>query len=439
MSPTILYISSILPARSETFVYREVFALRTRGVRVITASVHTPERGLGEPRLEDLADSAIPIYGAGSLRLVIDAVAEAVAHPIRAVRTLVRALCDAIRADDVPWSRRPRLLVQTGAALALARRARPQGVTRIHAHMAHVPTTIAMYAAGQLGIPFSFTGHANDIFPNRSLLVPKLRRAAFVSCISRWHQQFYASQAGVPQDRLPVIRCGVPEIGAQSRSGDPGIRGPLHILAVGRLIPKKGFDLLLDAIGDLAARSPSVAGELRVSIVGDGPQAADLASRAASLADNAGVPVALLGAQSNHAVRALMNSADLFVLPCRVDPGGDRDGIPVVLMEAMAAGVAVITGGLPAIKELVQDGVTGLMVEPGDAAGLAAAMERLSKDPLLRTRLGTAAQRWVAREFSEDVNIERLLRAMGLPDGSGTSAAPGRSHAERPDRLPEVA
>lgn len=466
--PAILYISSILPARSETFVYREVFALRARGLKVHTASVNPPEQSLGEARLDDLASHAIPIYSTGFARLLLDAALESLMHPIRATRTVLRALADVLACDDVPWRRRPRLLLQAIAGLALARRGRPLGITHIHAHMAHVPTTIAMVAARQLGIPFSFTGHANDIFPNRALLRPKLRRAAFVSCISRWHQSFYHEVAGVGLERLPVIRCGVDVPGQPANGADdppsprsdslpaavatprdtttdprsPGrlARSAIHIVAVGRLIQKKGFDVLLEALALLGASHPALAKRILLSIAGDGPEMNALVAHASRVAPPSNAlpsaqpsssrqapTIQLLGALPNPAVRTLMSTADLFVLPCRIDPAGDRDGIPVVLMEAMAAGIPVISGNLPAIAELVEHDSTGLMVPPGEAQPLADTLARILTDNALRARLAAAGRQRVIDEFSESVNIERLMFALGLGPGADRASDRARS------------
>ena len=171
---SILYLGSSLPSRSETFVYREVQALRALGIVVKTATVHAPMSDLGSEDLEQMAAESILIYSAGAGALVRDAGLTFLRQPLRSVGTLVRASMDALFSRDVQLTSRPKVLVQALAALALSERLRPHDIGHIHAHMAHVPTTIAMYAARQIGVPFSFTGHANDLFVNRSLLGPSV-------------------------------------------------------------------------------------------------------------------------------------------------------------------------------------------------------------------------------------------------------------------------
>jgi glycosyltransferase involved in cell wall biosynthesis len=185
---SILYVGGTLPARSETFVYREVLALRDLGVEVRVATVHPPQRELGDDRVDALAGEVIEIYGPGPWKLLADALMECVAHPIRTMSAAACGTRDAVCGRGVPLKRRPKVLWQCVAGLALARRVRGLGIQHIHAHMAHVPTTIAMYCAHRLGISFSFTGHAVDLFREGTLLKSKLRRASFAACISEWHR-----------------------------------------------------------------------------------------------------------------------------------------------------------------------------------------------------------------------------------------------------------
>ncbi len=401
----ILYLAGCLPTRSETFVYREVFALRELGVRVRTASVHAPARDLDDGPLEALAAETLAIYPRGVAGILADAAAELAARPARTAGTIARAVRDAITADDARGLRRAKVLWQALAALSLARRVRPDRIAHVHAHMAHVPATIAMYAARQLGIGFSFTGHANDLFPNRSLLRPKLARAAWVQCISRWHRDFYRSIVPRPDEDYPVVRCGVDT--RLHTPPPPSDRPELAVLAVGRLVEKKGFDVLIEAAGDLArAGGPPV----RVRIAGGGEEEARLRRLVDSLPP--GASVELLGDTPNDRVMELMGEADLFVIPCRVAASGDRDGIPVVLMEAMARGRCVVSGDLETIRELVRDGETGVMVPPGDRRALARTLDALARDRDRVETLGRAGRRWVEEEFDLTANAERIIDAM---------------------------
>lgn len=386
----ILYISSILPKRSETFVYREVLGLRDRGVPVSVASVNAPERDLGDPRLDTLAAEALHIYGrgiSGKLAVNLDAARMSWWRPTRGL----------FETAPTYW---PKYIMQSEAGYALANRIRDRGITHIHAHMAHVPTTVAMSCAEALGVPFSFTGHAADLFRDRSALKTKLKRAAFVSCISEWHRAFYREIVpSLTDERLPVVRCGVDM--AEFTPCDPAAADATRLLAVGRLVPKKGFDVLLRALVEVPHAT--------LKLVGDGPEKASLRALADEL--NITDRVTFAGAQPNHVVREMMGTASVFVLPCRQAADGDRDGIPVVLMEAMARRVCVVSGDLETIRELVADNQTGVMVAPGSVDELARALLSLARDPAERERLAEAGRARVAQEFSLSVNLDRLEAA----------------------------
>jgi glycosyltransferase involved in cell wall biosynthesis len=401
---TLLYLSAQLPKRSETFVYRELFGLRAAGVTVLAATLHPPEQNLGEPRLDALAAEAIPVYGDGGMKLGRDALCELLRHPWRASGTLLRAMADAITAPDLSRSGRLKVPAQAVAALALASRCRERGIDHIHAHFAHAPATVALYTARQLDITFSFTGHAVDLFRDRALLLPKLQRAAFVNCISEWHRAFYQGLVPRPDSVYPVVRCGV-DLNEFTPQPPPNNRSPV-VFAVGRLVPKKGFDVLMRAAALLAARGL----DFSMVIAGDGPEQARLESL--RLENNLETRVTLPGACANTDVRERLKKADVVVLPCQIDPDGDRDGIPVVLMEAMACRVCVVSGDLPTIRELVQDGATGVMVPPGDPYALAHAIASLLADPAHRLALAEAGRTRVAEEFSLEVNVNRMLTSI---------------------------
>ena len=195
--------------------------------------------------------------------------------------------------------------------------------------------------------------------------------------------------------------------------------GKKEIVTVARLVAKKGIDLLLRGF----AASNAVDWHLR--ILGDGPErrVLEVLSNVLGLADR----VTFEGAQPHSVCLQAISEAGLFVLPCRTAATGDKDGIPVVLMEAMAAGRCVVAGRLPAIEELIDDGVSGVLVPGNDASALAAAIDALTGDIGRREGLGSAARTKVAAEFSDDINIERFERAIHASAGSGAISAANES------------
>lgn len=385
----ILYVASRLPELSETFVHREMCGLRARGRRVYGASVRAPRGMVNDPAMAEFANDVVVIYELRTFARLPIALAS---RPL----LFLGAIKDAFQSDHENLAGRLKHLFQAAMGLTLASRLRNRRITRVHAHMAHVPAMVGLYVAQALGARFSFTGHAADLFVQRSALKFKLERASFVSCISEWHQRFYQSIAKMDIARLPLVRCSVAlpgEVCDRER----------EIVTVARLVPKKGIDVLLCAFAlcDLP--------DWRLRIIGDGPQRKELEV----LANTLGIEhrVAFEGARPHSACLSAIAVAGMFVLPCRTSSNGDQDGIPVALMEAMAASRPVICGDLPTIRELVQDGQSGLLVPQGDSAGLAAAIARVAGDDQLADRLGACAKKRVEAEFSDAVNLDRLCAA----------------------------
>lgn len=411
-SSAILYIGSRLPSRSETFVYGEVIALRSFGVQVLTASLRPPETGLGAPELERMAMESIVVYGS-LLRLGADVFLELAFHPSITALTFLAAIRDSLQKEAGQVAAIFKIWMQAMAGIALARRIRGLGVNRIHCHMAHATTTVGMYAAMQCSIPFSFTGHGADVFRDGSLLKQKLSRAIKVICISRWHREVYQRIVARPVDDYPLVRCGVgtdaeySDFEAQDSHVDAIGDIPM-ILTVARLVPKKGVHLLVRAL----SRLQRLGRHFRAVVAGAGPEL----ERLQKLADKCGLCgcIEWKGALAHSEVASLMREASVFVLPCVIAPDGDRDGIPVVLMEAMAAGVPCISSDFPAIRELIEDGVSGRLVPPADVNGLARAIETLIFDHSLRTHIRSRGREAVQLEFSSKLNARRLLSALQI-------------------------
>jgi len=271
--------------------------------------------------------------------------------------------------------------------------------------MAHVPTSIALILGEHLQIPFSFTGHAADLFRDRTLLEEKLCRASFCACIGQWHREYYRSFVNLEDERLPIVRCGVDPAIFKPKNATNSPHSKLKIIAVGRLVPKKGFDCLISALNLLTIDNV----EWECNIIGEGIERQKL-ERLISKSKHAN-RIHLIGKKSNDEVRTLLQESDIFVLPCCIDDAGDQDGIPVVLMEAMACELPVISTTLPSISELIENETNGILISPGNPQELAQALEKLISSVSTRKKLGKAARQRIVEEFSLSLNVERLQNA----------------------------
>jgi glycosyltransferase involved in cell wall biosynthesis len=279
-------------------------------------------------------------------------------------------------------------------------------IRHLHAHFCHSATTVAMFASQLSGLPFSFTAHAKDIYVAelnpRDLLPVKLRRAEFaVTCTRANHAHLTA--LGVPETPIYTIYHGLdtrqfaPPEHAQA---EPAL--PL-LLSVGRMVEKKGFPVLLAACRLLKARGYRFECHL---VSGAGPLTATVAAliQELELAD----VVKMRPAVTQEELQAIYQQATVFVLPCQIADNADRDGIPNVLVEAMAVGLPVVSTQVSGIPELIEHGVSGLLVPPKAAAALAAALALLLDTPSLRESLGRAARQKVCREFDAAANTRVL-------------------------------
>src|SRR6056297_654256 len=233
---------------------------------------------------------------------------------------------------------------------------RNQPVSLIHSQWIHSAGTVAMYGAWLLDKPFSFTGHAADLFRNRQALGDKIRRAEFIVCISEFHRQFFLDNGARPE-QLFIAYCGLDltHFHPCRRTRPDG--APYHILSAGRLVEKKGFDVLIRACGVLREREL----DIRCTIAGSGPLEAQLRDqvRAAGLDD----VITLTGeALKQEDIPAFMASGDVFTLHCVWASDNDVDGLPQMLMEAMACGLPSVSTRIVGIPDLVLHGETGLLV-----------------------------------------------------------------------------
>jgi glycosyltransferase involved in cell wall biosynthesis len=398
--PAVAYVAYAFPVLTQTFTVREVAALRDKGVRLRVFAVRRDAAASLDPEAAEEAARAEYLTAA---RAAAAAAAWLVRRPGRFLSTLAACLGGGYRDHAVACRIRAPLHFALGAALA-SRLASEGGFGRIHAQFLDAGSTVAFAASRLLDIPFSVANHTAY---NPFLLAAKARHAKLLVSISEFDRDLIRRECGgAAEGKTVVSRVG---IRLADWTGAPRRPEPGRVLAVGALREKKGHDDLLRAAAVLARRGRRVS----VRIAGGGPEEARLRALAASLR----VDAAFLGAASPSAVRDEMSRAAVFALACRTAGNGDLDGIPVVLMEAMAAGVPVVSTRLSGIPELVEDGVSGLLAAPGDPESFAAALERVLDDETLAASLAAAGRGRVAELHDLDRTSARLAALL-----TGTAA-----------------
>ncbi|MEM9174757.1 MAG: glycosyltransferase family 4 protein [Myxococcota bacterium] len=389
---------SRFPKLTETFVLDEILALEARGVRVEVFPLWRERGGPVHPDAVPVVERAhfTPTLDATIVR---DNLAALFARPALYLGTLARL----VRANAAS----PRFLLGALAifpkAVSFARRMREAGVQHVHAHFASHPAACGFIVGRFADLPWSFTAHGSDLHREQAMLPEKVAEATHVVAISDYNKRFLLEHAGPDAerhaDRVHVVHCGV-DLDRFSRA--PASGAPFEIVCVGTLHAVKGQGFLIDACAALDKEGVA----WRLHLVGDGEDRAALEARARSLgiADH----VVFHGALDRAGVRAVLARADVSVAPSVPTPDGRREGIPVVLMEAGATALPLVGSRLSGIPELIEDGVTGLLVDPRDTQGLAAALLRLASDPALAARLGRGARERVEREFALESNVDRL-------------------------------
>lgn len=367
----IAYLTSQYPATSHTFISREVAALRELGVEVETFSIRPPSPA--ELSHEDLRKEAEETFTVLRQPLTSFVAAQAMllfTRPAQYFRTMARAIGHrppGLRGFAMSFA-------YFAEALVLARELRRRDISRLHNHFANAGAIVGCLAADLLELPWSFTMHgiSETDYPAGLLLGRKIEAARFVACVSYFGRAQAMRLVGPEQwDKLHVVRCGLPFDNLPRHSAPSAVK---RIICVGRLSPEKGQYGLLQAFSELSADMPGV----QLVFVGDGPEAEELRSEAARLgiADR----VTFRGRRGEQQTLEEIAASDMLVLPSFME------GLPIVLMEAMAVGTPVIASRVAGIPELVGDGRSGLLFTPSNWQELAASIARLVEDePLRRT------------------------------------------------------
>jgi len=390
------YLAAEVPALTMTFVYREILGLQARGHHVSTYTVHDPKLPATDV---DIGGYEV-LYDRGAVAQFFAALPIAFSMPFNVLGLKFQIIGDVIKGVKENRARAMGLPLQALVAVRLAAMLKRDQVEHLHIHFAHAPAQIGMYAAKLAGIPFTVMGHANDIFEHPLLLKEKGERSEGFVMISQYNADRMA-EAGVPKDKMPIVRCGLPDI-SEALPDRKEYRDAPVIGSLGRFVPKKGMIDLIDAFARVLEAMPNA----KLEIVGDGPLRREIEARIAEL--NLGESVLLKGAVANSEVIDWVKGLDLFALACRVGDNGDMDGIPVALMEAMAYGVPVVSTKLSGIPELIIDGQTGKLAYPDDPKSLAEAMLVILQHPDEILPVRQMALDHLRSEFSLDVNLDRL-------------------------------
>jgi colanic acid/amylovoran biosynthesis glycosyltransferase len=285
------------------------------------------------------------------------------------------------------------------------------GVTHIHGHFATYPAAAAFVIHRLVGIPYSFTAHGSDLHRDRRMLREKVAESDFVVAISDHNREIILKECGEQYgEKTAVIHCGVDTDVFQPRSNDSTAKRsgkPLSILCVGTLHEVKGQTYLLEACRRLKKRGVY----FDCHFVGDGPDRASLTRRSkeAGIAEQ----VHFHGQRTRQEIAQLMSKADVVVAPSVPTSDGRREGIPIVLMEAMASGLPVIASSISGIPELVENERSGLLVPPRDARALTDALERLHATPVLRQKLSLEGRKKVEQQFDLHANAAALALRFG--------------------------
>lgn len=402
------YVVSRFPLASETFILRELNALDDGGgFQISLFALFRPQRAFAHPSAQrwlarlrrPTANAALLALGWWMLR-----------RPLRLIGC----------AGELLWAlrRRPSVLFRALVTLALAgelaREVRRERIEHVHAHFATYPAIAAWVCARLTGVSYSITAHAHDIYVDQSFLANLFAEARFVATISQFNRTFLAPYAR--DTPVHLVRCGVDPEEYRFRLRELPSAGPVRALCVASLSEYKGHSVLIDAL----AGSEALA-RVELSLVGQGELEQQLRAQIERL--GLGARVHLLGARSESEVAELLAAADLFVLPSIVASNGQMEGIPVALMEALAAGVPVVTTRISGIPELVQDGLTGVLVEPGDPADLAHGIERVLANAAATRLRAEAGRALVIDEFDAARSAQVLRRLLLAPSAHSSSVS----------------
>ena len=402
MKHSIAVVLKCYPRLSETFIAQEIHALESAGFDLTLISLRHPTDKKTHPVNDEIRAPVVylPEYLYQEPRRVFRAWRKARKLPgYRKARN--QWLADLRRDFTANRGRR------FGQALVLAAEF-PENAGWIYSHFIHTPSSVARYAAEMRGLRWCASAHAKDIWTSPDWeLSEKLGSAEWTVTCTAGGAGHLKALAAEPE-KVNLVYHGLdlsrfPRFAGRASARDGSDKAdPVRLLTVGRAVAKKGLDTLVEALAllpdDLSWHWTHIGG-------GELHQALKAEVKRLGLDER----VTLLGSREQTEILTAYRSSDLFVLPCRIAPNGDRDGLPNVLVEAESQGLACVSTPVSGITELLTDDVNGLLVPPDDARALAGAMTRAIRDPALRERLGSAGAERVHTEFDHRATIGRLV------------------------------
>lgn len=394
----VAYLIHTFPQYSSTFINDEVDEMRRQGARLRLFAIRRPGDADFPPAFRRFRDETVYVFPLRPARFLARHLACLASRPAAYLGTLAWILTR----RGLGWKHRKRTLCHFAEAVHLQPEIRRRGCRHVHVHFLFGNAAIALFLSRLHGMTYSLTAHGSDIFVERVLQAEKLAGARFVRVATRYNAR--KLEPLLPPARrgiLQVIPFGIDrgEIPDHAPGQARGWRGPLRVLAVGRLIWQKAHFLLLQACGMLAEEGL----DFRLRIVGEGPLRGELEGRIAE--SRLGDRVVLAGALPRSEVWREYRNADLFVL------SSVSEGSPIVILEAMACGLPVVAPDLHGIPEMIEDGVDGLLFQTGSATAVAEAMRTLMADATLRQRMGIAAET-SSRQLDHRTSVERFRRSL---------------------------
>ena len=405
-APRLAIIVKGYPRLSETFIAQEMLGLEQRGLDFDIWSLRHPTDGAVHMLHQMI--KAKPYY-----------LPEYLWHgPLRVMRGFISALSSphfgtTLRAfwADLKRDPTPNRMRRIGQAFVLAREMDPR-ISHLHVHYLHTPCSVVRYAAMLRGLGFSFSAHAKDIWTTPEWeRREKIADSCWgVTCTRDGLRELQRLLPEAEKDRVALVYHGLdlrrfPPAPQRAARDGRDARDPVRLISVGRAVKKKGYDDLLEALALLPRDL-----HWRFVHIGSG----ELKDALKAQAEKLGLTerIEWRGALPQDRVIEALRDADIFVLPCKEGPQGDRDGLPNVILEAATQALPILSTDFAGVPEFIIDDATGLLVSPGDYQALATALTRLACDPVLRERLGGSAYERIQTQFSFDAGVDDLAQRL---------------------------